>query len=247
MTSREPTTPPSFTPFDFGLFEAVKQRDNLYNPSRLKLKHKLRAMGDIAREALLNAGLPLEVRTSLSHPYTYNAFKVDAMWFYLARPSKERKALKDILGAELGEDLDPNYQHLVFFLEINEKQMEFGLRIHELAWWDTQNLKNKCDERTKALELAQLMNRLDGFTMTIHDWKKEYRTGRLSWGDIGTFMTYFVPGQHRWNLKRFVDRGDPLSTSQELMMTVCQWFALMIPIYRFIAWSNENNFLKLSA
>jgi hypothetical protein len=250
MPDPEPELPLAelhFQASDFTLLETSKQRDPEYNPYRLKLKHKLRQMGDLWRADLKAAGLATEIRTSLSHPYTYNGFRVDAMWVYLARPKKERTALKTILGAELGEDLDPNYQHLVLYLEIDEQRVEVGMRIHQLAWWDTQDLMYKSEPRVRALEFAHLLNPLEGFVMTIHDWKKEYRCGALSWGDIGTFMKYFIPGEHRWLLRRSLARTDPLATSTELIPFVSRWMVAMIPLYRWIAWSPANNHLKLQA
>ncbi|MFO0982598.1 MAG: hypothetical protein U1E76_12840 [Planctomycetota bacterium] len=236
-----------FTESDFSLFAPARQRDEEFNPYRLKLKHKLRALGDTLRADLKQAGFATDIRTSLSHPYTYNGFRVDAMWVYLSRPRKERAALKTILGAELGEDLDPNYQHLVMYLEINEAQVEIGMRIHQLAWWDTQNLKYKCEDRARAAEMAALLNRLDAFVMTIHDWKKEYRSGALSWGDIATFMQYFTPGDHRWLLRRILKKTEPLATSPELAASASRAMIEMIPLYRWIAWAPDNNFLKLKS
>jgi hypothetical protein len=93
--------------------------------------------------------------------------------------------------------------------------------------------------------MAALLNRLDGFVMTIHDWKKEYRCGTLSWGDIATFMQYFTPGDHRWLLRRILKRSDPVATTAELVPFASKWMVEMIPLYRWLAWSPDNNFLKL--
>ena len=236
-----------FLDADFDTFAPHKHRDELFNEERRRLKGRLKLMGERVQKHLKKKKLPLELRTSLSHPYTYNGFKVDSMWFYLARPAKDRRALKDLMGPELGQDLDPNYLHLVLAVAIDHTHIEIAFRIHERAWWDTQNLKNKCEGREGAQAFAETLNPLEGFSMFIHDWKKEYPCASASWGDIGTFMMYFKPGEHRLTIRKRIPRGDPRAVSAELIDEAAEWFEKGIPLYRFVSWSPENNHLGLGS
>ncbi|MEW6746659.1 MAG: hypothetical protein AB1486_28290 [Planctomycetota bacterium] len=238
-----PAGGPAFKEADFRTFAKAKQRDPLFNEERRRLKGRLKEMGLVAQKALAGAGLSLELRTSLSHPYMFNGYQVDAMWLYLARPAKERKALQGILGEEFSEELDPSYLHLVLVLSVDEHQVQWGLRINERAWWDSQNLKAKCESRDRAAELARFLNELDGLVMRIHDWKKDYRCGELGWGDIQTFMKYFKPAEHRFSVLASVPKEHPLAISAELLPKACESFVKLIPTYRFIAWTCANDFI----
>src|SRR5687768_4907923 len=76
---------PGFVARDFAAFEKRKQRDPQSNGERLLVKRKLAALGPPIAAALAAAGLEVEAKTSLSHPYTYNGFKVESMWVYFGR------------------------------------------------------------------------------------------------------------------------------------------------------------------
>ncbi len=235
-----------FTEEDFEAFRKEKWRSPEFNNERLKVRRKLTAMGALIATRLSEAGLPLEMQASLSHPYTFNKFCVDSLWIYWSRSDAERRKLKKLLGWELGKDLDPNYTHCILVLGLDNSKVDIGLKVHAAAWWDGQNLKNKCREEAALVEWTRILNELPGFVHSIHDWRKEYRCGSLLPGDIANYFEYFVPGEHWLHLKRSIPRGSAILADPAFVAFAGGVVLQLLPVYRFIAWSPANDHLRLS-
>lgn len=234
----------AFEPSDFKAFEKDKWRSEAWNGDRLIVKRRLLDMGKAVEAALREKdGANLVVKSSLHHPYRFNAFCVSEMWTYLSR--KDRGALKALFGEDLGQDLDPSYQQLLLILSIDFDGVGLALRIHPAAWWEGQNLKHKCRDAGKLAEFVALVNSLDGYVLTIHDWKKEYRCGKLFRDDLLTFFEYYTPGNHWLNVRRRYAKTDPLVTSPEFLPAAIAEFRRLLPVFQFVRWTEENNCLDL--
>ncbi len=237
---------PPFSPKDFLAFERHKWSDPEYNAERLMLKRKLHAIGEPLRAHLLQAGEDLLLRTSLHHPYVYNGHRVDSLWLYLSPSDKAKQPLRDLLGVEFAADTDASYIHANLVLEIDFQGLNLGLRVHERAWWDTQNAKSRCAERAGAEEFADLLNGVnERYALRMHDWKQVYRCGRLRWDDVLNYFRRFTPGVHRLNVLRTVPKGEAEATDSGLFSRVAEEFRSLLPVYRFLLWSPDNNHLGL--
>jgi len=239
------TLDPWFDDASFEAFAKEKQRDAKYNADRLKVKRRLAALGKAVRPALEEADLRLAVQTSLSHPYTYNAFRVDSMWVYFSRPEGEKKFLREIFGRALGKDLDPGFQHVLLLVGIDSEGVEVSLKIHSSAWWDGQNLKNRCRRDADLLAFLEVLNALPGFVLSIHDWKKEYRCGSLRRSDLANYFAYYTPGEHWLHLRKRYGRDDPRVRGEAWVRIAGDDLRSLAPAYRFAAWGPENNHLGL--
>jgi len=229
-------------PSDFAVFAPHRQRDKLLNPARRKTRAKLGAIGKRSQAHLKSAhGLALQIRTSISHPYSFNAYKVDALWFYLSREKKDREGLHAVLGEEFSEDLDPNYLHLLFFGEIHEKGFRTGLRCHERAWWDTQNISSILKDAAGRKELSALLQPLADFLLRIHDYQKLYRAEEMTPGLLQTFGDYFKPGEHRFTLWTEYCADDPRLLSADWPQVLADRLSLLVSVYRKLAWSPQND------
>lgn len=236
---------PGFRPQDFAAFEPPKRRDPAFNGERLVVKRKLAALGKPLQEALAAAGLRTEARTSLSHPYTYNAFRVDSIWVYFGREERAKKAIKSKLGAELGGDVDPTYQGAILLVEIARERVACGLRIHPAAWWDGQNLKNKV-RRSEAAgdELTRLLNALPaGYAMTIGDWRRRYEAGKLRPADVRNYFQWYEPGTHWLNLLHETPAAAAIEVGPALADRAAAALAAAVPTWRFAAWAPDNDFV----
>lgn len=237
---------PPFTGADFLAFERRKWSNPDCNGERLVLKRKLHAIGEPLRLAVKKAGEDLALRTSIHNPYVFNGHKVDNLRLYLAPADKAKKPLRDLLGVEFAPDTDASYVHANLVLAIDFDGLKIGIRVHERAWWDTQNMKGRCRDREGAEEFAAALNALPPtYVLTLHDWKREYRCGSIRWDEVLEFFRYFEPGTHRVRVTRDVPKDDPLATDPALFAEVATEFAAMVPLYRFILWSPENNRLGL--
>jgi hypothetical protein len=236
---------PGFVARDFAAFRREKQRDAEANPERLLVKRKLAALGKALAPALAAPGLDLAVKTSLSHPYTYNGFKVDSMWVYFGRGEAAKKAVKKRLGGELGKDVDPTYQGVILLVEIDERRVACGLKIHPAAWWDAQNLARRVKAEGGAPEaLTAILNALPrGYALSIGDWKKRYEAGELYPADIRNYFQYWKPGEQWLNLLHETEKDAAIARGPALAEDLAPRLAALAPAWRFAAWAPENDFV----
>jgi len=236
----------SFEEGDFhALHEGVNQ-DGQYNDRRLATRRTLGALGKhfVARAKV--AGVALEDRTSLHNPHAFNGNRVRRIWAYLVRPKKEKARLKKTLGADLAKDLDRAYKNAYLCLAIEHEALEASLRIHVDAWYDGQNLKRRYASEGGAAELLALLNRVPGARLQLDDWKGEWTCGQLTPESLKEFFKYYSPGEHslsvlfRWPAPAG-NRG--LGVAPETPGDMLQALELLIPVYRYAAWSAESDHL----
>ena len=231
---------------DFRAFEPHKWRDSEYNAERLVLKRKLAIIGESLRAHLKRSGEDLTLRTSIHNPYVFNGNKVESLWLYLAPSDKAKQPLRDLLGVEFSSDTDASYVHANLVLAVEQKSVRLGLRVHQRAWWDTQNLKSCCSDRAGAERFASLLNGIDGeYLLTLHDWKKEYPCAQIRWDDLLNYFRYFEPGTHRIHVSRTIPQGDPELEDERFYAQVAHEFESLLPVYRFILWTPQNNHLGM--
>lgn len=216
-----------------------------YNAHRLAARRRLLALGKRAVTSAGELGLALECRTSLHNPNTFNANRVQRLWAYLTRAKKAKSALKRQLGPELGKDLDSAYRNAYLCLALESQALEVSLRIHPDGWYDGQNLVNRVKHEGLEPWLTRL-NALSGFRLRLHDWKGEYRCGSLQPEQLEEFLKYYRPGDHQLAVeKRYPApegaRGGALEAgcAEELLGELLR----LVPLYRFLAWSEESDFL----
>jgi hypothetical protein len=216
-----------------------------YNAHRLAARRKLLALGKRTAAAATELGLPLECRTSLHNPHTFNGNRVTRLWAYLTRGKKARAALKRVLGAELARDLDSAYRNAYLCIALEGAALEVSLRIHPDGWYDGQNLVNRVKREGVRPWLAEL-NALAGFQLRLHDWKGEFRCGALTPEKLEEFLKYYTPGDHqlavekRWPAPEGARGGALEPGCAEELQREC---LRLVPLYRFTAWSAESDFL----
>ncbi|MEM7310901.1 MAG: hypothetical protein AAF682_29800 [Planctomycetota bacterium] len=248
-SEKEPRPVAGPVAFEEGDFHALSEglcRNPDYNDRRLLARRKLLALGKRAVARIkTEEGTALDSRTSLHNPNTFNGMRVRRLWAYLTRAKAEKRKLRSILGAELAKDLDSAYRNAYLCVALEAEALEVSLRIHPDAWYDGQNLKNRC-EREGVQAWLGLLNELPGYFLRLHDWKGEWRCGELTGGRLEEFLGSWTPGEHalaverRWpapagNRGAVLDEGVPEAVIDEL--------ARLVPLYRFCAWSDESSFL----
>ena len=235
-----------FVPFraeEFRLYEPQNRGDESLNERRLAVRRKLQAIGEAAQRALAEAGLKLERRESLHHPFSMNHFRVVAQWTALFRDAAGRKAFSRFVGAELAKDVDPGHANASLACAVDDLGVEMGFRVGVEAWFDGQNLANRCRTDAARRELADLVRAAPGFAMRIHDWETRYPTEKATREQIEEIFKYYQPGKHRLACTRAIARTDPAACAPSLVEIAAASLRALAPLYRFAAWSPENNHL----
>ncbi|HKX45805.1 MAG TPA: hypothetical protein VJP77_03830, partial [Planctomycetota bacterium] len=190
--------------FEEGDFHALSDGlcgDPQYDDVRLRTRRKLGTLAKRAAAGAAAAGLALESRTSLHHPRVFNGMRVRRLWAYLTRAKAEKAHLRRTLGPDLAKDLDAAYRNAYLCLAVESDALEASFRIHADAWFDGRNLVRRL-EREGRRPLLDLLNALDGFRLRLHDWKGEWRCGKLEPEQLDEFLRYYTPGEHAFAVER---------------------------------------------
>ncbi len=233
----------SFLPTDFERFRPEVQRDPVHNAARLEVRRKLDAFGKRLAKRLEGEGRKFGSRASLHHPFRFNAFKVESQFVYLSRAPGERKALKSILGVELGKDLDQNYVHVILALSINQPGLIAALRVHRDAWWDGQNIKEQMKQPKGRERLAAELGKAAEFELQIDDNRSRLPLESITPGALNEKLKFYTPGEDWLHVERSWDRDDPFVTEEGLEDRLTEVFETLIPAYEAIRWTTDNNWL----
>lgn len=238
----------SFEPFlrpEFELYRPELRRDEAYNPQRLVVRRKLKALADRAKAEAKEQGEEFDLRESLHNPHPFNHKSVVAQWTYLTRTAKEKKVFKSLFGDALGKDVDPAYSNVYLAFAVDHDGFLIALRIHPEAWYDALNLKNKLSDEAQMKRWVELLRSLPpGYDITVEGWRRAYPCATAQRDEQRELFKMYTPGEHRLILRRAIPKDDPLATSAELADVALQGFHALIPLYRFAAWSEENAWLK---
>ncbi len=231
-----------FRPADFLVFEPHKTRDPMFNDARRLVRANLGAIGKLAvKELVKRTEVKFETKTSINHPFSFNGYRVDALWFTLFPGKKERVQLQQILGQEFAEDIDPSYFHALLYGELTLKHFTLGIRISERSWWDTQNLLKSCKESPQVERLSAAVRPLVGYSMRIHDWQKLYPCEQMTPGMLQTFAQWFKPGEHRFTLCRQWPAEAPELQTKEWPLQLIAELEKLVPAWKAMAWSPDHN------
>jgi len=252
VPDREPAPLGEPAALEHGDFHALSDslcRDPQYDDRRLTARRKL---GAIAKEALARiasapegAGLDLISRTSLHRPHVFNGMRVRRLWAYLCRGKQAKARLRKVLGRELAADLDAAYRNAYLCVALESDAVEVALRVHADAWYDGQNLANRTSREGLDGWLREL-NALDGWMLRLADWKGEWRCGELDRDRLREFLRYWKPGDHLLSVSRRWP-APPGARDHVLAPEVPGMLAdelrRLVPLYRYLAWSEESDFL----
>lgn len=235
----------AFTEGDFHALSPALARDPQYNDRRLELRRKLLALAKVFCAEAKEVGVALDARTSLHNPHAFNHMQVKRMWTYACRPKAEKTRLRRTIGAELAKDLDSAYRNAYLCAAVESDVIEVSIRVHADAWFDGQNLKNRV--RAEGVDgWKRLLNELDGFRLRLADWKGEWPCGALTRERVEEFLKYYTPGEHSLAIEaRFPapagSRQEAISS--EMPARIVEMLVKLLPMYRFVAWSEESDFL----
>lgn len=253
---------PGFTTADFDAYQQKKWKSNAFNRERLEAKQKLVALGRDLQGALLAPdGSPLAVEASVEHPALWNHKQVEAQHLYFSRNEGARKELDAIIDrgksmASMIDDPTPLRNHLLLAVTLGEQSIELALKLHPDARVDRENLERKCEDHFEAEKLLHLVRGLDpafraGVTPDtvpvgeldesklreiVAAFAKPAPPAPLSLGGAPAKLFY---------IGRTIARAEAPAAGAALGDTARTALASLMAIYRFIAWSRDNDFLSM--
>ena len=264
---------PGLTGSDFECYEPRKWKSNVYNRERMEVRQKLLAVArQCSAELCGSDGAPLFIEASVEHPALWNHKQVDTQSVYFSRTEAARKELDGFIDrqkpiASLLDDPTPQRNHLFLAITISYDALEASLKLHPDASVDRQNLEHKLLEHYEAERLLGLLAELPpGFRIgvtpelrpvdgvdsdALHEIITALPPGTGSSGNNHTPPALVLPGQpvappRMFYIGRSLERAAVLDLSaaaqEEWARTT---LAQLLPLYRFIVWSRENDFVSM--
>ena len=239
-----------FTAEDFDAYQEEKWNSNMFTLPRRKVKEKLGAMGQILAEELTSKGLSLVMHLSDEFPSLWNKKSVSAQWLFFSRDEAAREELTDLIDTERRlaatlADPTPRFRQVFMGVSVNRNHFEIGLRLHYNAWVDRRNLLNHLETAEGRETFKRLLGELpEHYEMELTD---EESVSPPSFDDAGidTILKSFSR-EREW---LFVGARMPADQvpvlGADVVDTACEIFRTLIPVYRFWAWSPDNDAISL--
>ena len=255
-----------FQDADFEAYAPAKWRSNVWNRERLGVKEKLLALArGIAPRALAADGSPLLQETSSEHPTQWNHKQVEAQHVFFSRDLEARKHLETMIEkgqsiASLIDDPTPQRNHVFLALTIAHDRLEVGVKLHPDARVDRENLERRITDHFEREKLRGLLGQLPapfGFGLT-GEITAPARTitepQLLDWVAASKPLPAPAPSLLAPPAQRLLIVGRSFARSEivgpedgaaRTALLVEQAFVALLPLYHYLAWSRENDFLSI--
>ncbi|MDB4968445.1 MAG: TolA protein [Myxococcales bacterium] len=252
---------PGFTAADFDAYQAKKWKSNVFNRERLEVKQKLASLGRELQGAMIAPdGSPLAVEESVEHPALWNHKQVEAQHLYFSRNEGARKELDAIIErgkslASMIDDPTPQRNHLFLAVTLTEQTIELSLKLHPDARVDRENLERKCEDHFEREKLLNLLRGLgQGYNVGItpeltsvaelDDARLIALMQSLGKPAQAPVLTLGTP-QRLFYVGRAIPRAEATAAGAALADEAKTALQALLPVYRFISWSRENDFLSI--
>ena len=255
-----------FTARDFDAYAQKKWQSNAFTRERLEVRQKLVAIGrSIAGKLIGSDGSPLAFETSVEYPALWNHKQVQSQNLYFFRNEQARRELDAILNrqkpiAAMIEDPSPHKNHPFLGIAVLEDGVRLGLELHPEADVDRRSLEKKCQDYFEKERFLSLLCELGSEhrmgTFVSHaalpgqplpkiDLARLVPCSELEMTKLDALLTQLANekcalfvGQHFLRTDRRVESVDFFPIVEESMER-------LLPLYRFLAWSRDNDFLSM--
>jgi len=239
-----------FTPDDFDAYLPEKWASNMYTLPRRRVKDKLDVLGKALSEELVAADLHLVARHSDEHPSLWNNKKVDTQWLFFSRDEDAQKELSEIIDTERTlaatlADPTPLYRHVFLGVSLNQEVLEIGLRLHYDAWVDRKNLLSLVGSEEGRARFAELRESLpDHYEIGVVG--EEMIAPQDLDDDAFAACAARLEDQGGWLfIGARMPRDQVAVLGADVAETAVETFQLLTPVYRFVAWSSENDAISM--
>jgi hypothetical protein len=242
---------------DFDAYLPNKWKSNVFNRERLEVKQKLLELGRELAGAMVAADdSPLLCEASAEHPALWNHKQVEAQHLFFSRNASARREIDGIIDrsrpmSTMLEDPTPQRNHVFLGVSMNHEGVEVALRLHPDAQVDRQNLERKLDETWEHEKFLELVHALpEGTDVGVLSGGKgparELDGAKLR-GLLADLARPEAPGAptHWFAFTRTLPRAAVVAAGVDLLTTVRAELSALLPIYHFIAWSRDNDFVSM--
>lgn len=240
-----------FEPADFDAYEKKKWTSNAYTLARRNAKDKLLALAKAVERDLEEDLAGLELGASEEAPSVANNRTVKAQWVFFTRAAPERAVLKPHLqktdlasGASLF-DISVQHQHACLMMRVDHLGLAIGVEIATKAKVDRDNAREKLGTERSPGKLIDLCKTLPGES-TIGPERDRSLAIDLTPDQIASWLEPLAATDQPFVAEAVIGRDEELLQSENLIATAEEYVAAFIPVFRFFAWSPENDHTEVT-
>ncbi|MBN2803778.1 MAG: hypothetical protein JXR91_11845 [Deltaproteobacteria bacterium] len=241
-----------FSTADFDAYASSKWSSNMYTLQRRAVKEKLDLIGKSIVKVLDENGLNLVSHLSDEFPSLWNKKKVDKQWLFFSRDVSARQELQNIIDIEKSlaqtlEDPTPLFRHIFIGVSVDEESIKAGIYLHYDAWVDRKNILALFSNQQKSQEFIELASKLPSdfeFGLIADNLVS---TAGLEPGYVNEFARSFESAKDFMFLGKIFSKNEADAAGASFGSTIVEFIDKLLPVYKFIAWSPENDALSLDS
>lgn len=236
---------PGFVDADFNAYEPKKQNSNAFTLERRKVKDKLLALTRAVQEELDEELKGLELGASDEAPTVSNSRKVEAQWVFFTRNNEERTALKKNLGkidltAGAGLfDISIQHQHACLIMRLDQRGLAIGVEVATKAKVDRDNAAEKLKQLWAREKLVEIARGLPNGAVLMHNGQSLPAT-EVTAEQLESWEKSLREPDSVLVVETILPRAEEVLKSTALIGTAIEHVSAFLPLYRFVAWSREN-------
>jgi len=234
----------------FDAYAPEKWSSNVHNLARMRTKDIMLALCDKAAADLTDEIAGLARAASDEVPNITNQQKVDSQWVYWFRGPKEREALASFLQkTPLDQatifNTTPQDKHATLAVVLREQGLWIGLRIAPGASIDRRNFASKLAKSWERERFAELLGEMpEGVHCGLDTEVCPTIEADLAW--IEGEAQRVANSPEAWQIGHLVEADEAIGFGDDLPDHVGRWLGTFTPLYRFVAWSRDNDNIEVA-
>ena len=236
-----------FREADFAAYERKKWRSNAHTLARREAKDRILALTRSVAEELEDELVDLELGATEEAPSVANGRQVKAQWVFFTRHSEARAGLKRFLnktdlmsGANLF-DIAVHHQHACLILRLDEQGLAIGVEIASKATVDLENVSKKLSHQDTRTDLIEILQSLPNDSTLV--WRdKQTPAIDVTAEHLDELHQELLTHSSTFKIEALLPREEEILQTEALIGTVEEILAAFVPLYRFLAWSPENDY-----
>lgn len=231
----------------FSTYSREKWSSMVHNLARMKVKDAMVALCERAAETIADELAGLARAASDEIPNISNQKKVDAQWVYWFRGPEERESLASFLKQTPLDQAKifhtaPQDKHATLAVILRETELWVGLRIAPGATVDRRNLASKLSKQWERERLIELLTELPAGT-ALGPTGTTAPAGSITDALLLQQAEQLNDTELPWELGSGIPAEEAVALGPDLADEVTRWLGALAPLYRYFAWSRDNDFI----
>jgi hypothetical protein len=233
----------------FATYAPDKWSSNVHNLTRMRVKDSMVALADRAQRGLAEQLSGLERAASDEVPNIANQKKVDSQWVFWFRDAAARTALAAFLEkVKLDQsallNLATQDKHAALAVVLRQNEVWAGFQVAPGATVDRRNLHAKLAKGWERERLLEVLKALPqgasfGFGAELHPiGEATLATIEAHGEELGHDHTPV------WHVGYSINPDKAVAAGESLADEVARWLAAVAPLYRFVAWTRDNDHIE---